>query len=142
MFICSYVYKSCGHATLNLAMSVGLSVRPLVHPSVRNIFELRAVFVLLLRLDCHVSGLILHLFSFLNNHLLSAVVLNLGCTQRWSLEFVYPSKSNRHSSSSQVVPTLNFNSCYNGADDYIEPRRSQVFFSMSSFANFSYFTMA
>ena len=46
---------SRGHATLHLAVSVG--------PSVRHIFELRAVFALLLlpnrpRLDCRVSSLV------------------------------------------------------------------------------------
>ena len=52
-------FFSCGHATLQLAVSVGRSVRP----SVRHIFEFRAVFALLLlpnrpRLDCRVSGLV------------------------------------------------------------------------------------
>ena len=54
---------SRGHATLHLAVSVGRSVRRSVRLSVRHIFELRAVFALLLlpnrpRLDCHVSGLV------------------------------------------------------------------------------------
>ena len=53
---------SRGHATLQLAVSVGWSVSPSVHPS-HNLFELRAVFALLLlpncrRLDCRVSGLV------------------------------------------------------------------------------------
>ena len=48
---------SRGHATLHLAVSVGRSVH--------NIFEFRAVFALLLlpnrpRLNCRVSGLVLH----------------------------------------------------------------------------------
>ena len=50
---------SRGHAILHLAVSVGRSVRP----SVRHIFDFRAVFALLLlpnrpRLDCRVSGLV------------------------------------------------------------------------------------
>ena len=57
--ILTYVVFSRGHATLHLAVSV----RPSVRRSVRNIFELRAVFALLLlpnrpRLDCRVSGLV------------------------------------------------------------------------------------
>ena len=48
-----------GHVTLHLVMSVDRSVRP----SVRNMFEFRAVFALLLlpnrpQLDCRVSGLV------------------------------------------------------------------------------------
>ena len=51
------------HATLQLAVSGGLSVRP----SLRNIFELRSVFALLLlpnrlRQYCHVSSLVFSLF--------------------------------------------------------------------------------
>ena len=54
---------SRGHATLHLAVSVGRSVDRSVGPSVRHIFEFRAVFALLLlpkhpRLDCRVSGLV------------------------------------------------------------------------------------
>ena len=55
---------SRGHATLRLAVSVGMSVGRSVGPSVRHIFEFRAVFALLLlpnrpRLDCRVSGLVI-----------------------------------------------------------------------------------
>ena len=55
---------SRGHAILHLAVSIRPSIRRSVGPSVRNVFELRAVFTLLLlpnrpRLDCRVSGLAL-----------------------------------------------------------------------------------
>ena len=58
--------SSRGHATLHLAVSVGMSVRP----SVRHIFEFRAVSALLLlpnrpRLDCRVSGLVFN-FSLIS----------------------------------------------------------------------------
>ena len=50
---------SHGQVTLHLAVSGGSSVRP----SVQNIYELRAVYAMLLlpnhpRLDCRVSGLV------------------------------------------------------------------------------------
>ena len=53
------VIFSRGHATLHLAVSVGMSVGP----SVRHISEFQVVFALLLlpnhpRLDCRVSGLV------------------------------------------------------------------------------------
>ena len=57
------MFFSRGHATLELAVSVDRSVRRSVRPSVRHIFEFRAVFALQLlpnrpRLDCRVSGLV------------------------------------------------------------------------------------
>ena len=60
-----FLFFSRGHATLHLAMSVGMSVVP----SVRHILEFQAVFALLLlpnrpRLDCRVSGLVVVSFFF------------------------------------------------------------------------------
>ena len=86
---------SRGHATLHLAVSVGQSVGRSVCPSVRHIFEFRAVFALLLlpnrpRLDCRVSGLVssvrdrLSLTSRLS--LLSCVICEC---ESWSIILAY-----------------------------------------------------
>ena len=66
---------SRGHATLLLAVSVSLSVR-----QSRNIFELQAVFALLLltyrpRQDCRVSGLVA---IFLGSNFFSITFLGSG----------------------------------------------------------------